>query len=155
MTLAIDLVTKGFIDIQDDINFRTHADVLKLFGKNHKIFQRAFAKHPFEEGVHIWFPIVGADMENGWRNNFDKSETRIFEQRLEQNIAYLDELFEMPERHKRILFAKIAPFGRAFYKFKGVFHFDADLSRIAKKAAYQRISTCTKVYPSDNPSARP
>jgi hypothetical protein len=47
----------------------------------------------------------------------------------------------------RILFAKIQPFGRIFYKFKGVYNFDPELSRKAKKAAYRRMATTAKLYP--------
>ena len=51
-----ELFERGCIDVEDDITFRTHADVLRLFGREHKVFQLAFAKHPQEDGVHIWFP---------------------------------------------------------------------------------------------------
>ena len=142
-----ELLEKGYIDIENDITFRTHADVLRLFGRNVKIFQSSFARHPHENGVHIWFPIFYQDEENDWENTWGQNEEAAFERRKFDNETYLNELFNKPERHTRILFAKIAPFGRVFYKFKGVYQFDPDLSRKAKKAAYRRIATTAKLYP--------
>ncbi len=54
---------------------------------------------------------------------------------------------ESADRHTRILFAKLAPSGKASYKFKGVYKFDPELSEKAKKAAYRRIETTAKLYP--------
>ena len=142
-----DLINKVSINIRDDITFRTHAEALKLFGKNVKIFQKAFAKHPHEPGVHIWFPIFYHVDENGWENTFGDGEEKVFERRKNDNESYLKELFETPESHKRILFAKIASFGRVFYQFKGIYEFDRELSLKAKKAAYKRTSTSAKIYP--------
>ena len=140
MTTTQDLIKKNYIDVNDNITFRTHAEVLRLFGKNVKLFQRAFAQHPHEPGVHIWFPMFYADDNNDWENTFGSLEENVFERRKYDNEGYLGKLFESPERHKRILFAKIASFGRVFYKFKGIYEFDPDLSRKAKKAAYRRIA---------------
>jgi hypothetical protein len=144
-----DIIEKGFIDIEDDITFSTHADVLRLFGRNHKVFQRAFAKHPQEEGVHIWFPMFYGDDNNDWENTFGLNEDAVFQRRKHNNEGYLSEQFDALQNHKRILFAKIAPFGRVFYKFKGVYHFDPELSRKAKKAAYKRVAKQATVYPTE------
>jgi hypothetical protein len=145
MTTTKDLIEKGFIDTEDEITFRTHADVLRLFGRDDKIFQKAFARHPFEEGVHVWFPMFYDDANNDWENSKREDWETVFERRKFDNEAYLTEQFGAPENHTRILFAKIAPFGRVFYKFKGVYQFDPDLSRKAKKAAYRRVATSAKL----------
>ncbi|HQZ97103.1 MAG TPA: hypothetical protein PLP21_12350 [Pyrinomonadaceae bacterium] len=142
-----ELIQKGFIDISDDVNFRTHADVLRLFGKDVKIFQKAFAKHPHEDSVHIWFPMFYDDDNNDWENTFGLNEDAVFERRKHDNEGYLTEQFDAPQNHRRILFAKIAPFGRVFYKFKGIYQFDPELSRKAKKAAYRRVAKQAKLYP--------
>jgi hypothetical protein len=142
-----ELIEKGSIDIEDDITFRTHADVLRLFGKDAKILREAFIRHPHEPGVHIWFPMFYDDDNNDWDNTFGSQEENVFERRKFDNEGYLSELFESPEFHKRILFAKVAPFGKVFYKFKGVYEFDPDLSVKAKKAAYRRVATTAKLYP--------
>ena len=142
-----DLIEKGFIDIKDDIQFRTHADVLRLFDFDLKVHQRAGAKHPHDEGVYIWFPAFYQNDDNDWENTFGVNEDSVFERRKIDNASYLEELSETPEWHKRILFAKIAPFGKVFYKFKGVYHFDPELSQKAKKAVYRRVATTAKLYP--------
>src|SRR5438128_2441475 len=102
MTTTKDLIDKGTIDVEDDITFRTHADVLRLFGRDDKIFQLSFAKHPHEPGVHIWFPIFYEDDENDWENTWGQNEETAFERRKINNEAYLNEQFNAPERHKRI-----------------------------------------------------
>jgi hypothetical protein len=145
-----ELNEKGSIDVDDHITFRTHADVLRLFGKDVKIFQKAFAKHPYETGVHIWFPMFYDDDNNDWINTSTAEGDKVFEFRKFNNEGYLSELFESPENHKRILFAKIASFGRIFYQFKGVYEFDPELSRKAKKAAYSRTARSAKVYMEEN-----
>jgi hypothetical protein len=129
--------------------------VLKLFGRNGKLFQRSFAEHPHEPGVHIWFPMFYDNNNSDWVNTFGSNEDgskeeKVFEYRKHDNEGYLNELFKSPERHKRILFAKIASFGRVFYKFKGIYEFDPDLSTKAKKAAYRRIARKAEIYPSNN-----
>jgi hypothetical protein len=151
MTTTQDLIKKSRIDVNDDITFRTHAEVLRLFGKDVKLFQKAFARHPHEPGVHIWFPMFYDNDNNDWINTFGSQEGNVFERRKHDNEGYLNELFESPERHKRILFAKLAPFGRVFYKFKGIYEFDPALSIKAKKAVYRRIAKTTKIYPANNP----
>ena len=141
-----ELIAKGEIDIDDNINFRTHADVLRLFGRDHKVFQQSFARHPHEAGVHIWFPVFYADEDNDWENTWGQNEDAAFERRKYKNEEYLNELSRTPERHTRIMFAKIAPFGKVFYKFKGTYKFDPELSTKAKKAAYRRIARSAKLY---------
>jgi hypothetical protein len=147
MTTTQDIIAKNCIDINDEITFRTHADVLRLFGKDVKIFQRAFIQHPHEPGVHIWFPMFYDDNNNDWNNSFGLQEESVFERRKYDNEGYLNDLLESPELHKRILFAKFAPSGKVFYQFKGIYELDPDLSRKAKKAAYRRIANTAKVYP--------
>jgi hypothetical protein len=147
MTPIEKLIGKGSISLEDDIRFRTHAEVLRLFGKDAKIVQRAFIRHPYEPGVHIWFPMFYDDDNNDWENTFGVGEETVFERRKYDNEGYLNDLLESPDLHKRILFTKIAPFGKVFYKFKGVYELDGELSLKAKKAAYRRIATSTKLFP--------
>lgn len=146
MTTIQGLIKKQCIDVNDDINFRTHADVLRLFGKDVKIYQRAMASHPRETDLHIWFPMFYDDTNNDWENTFGVKEETVFERRKYNNEQYLEELIERPDLHKRILFAKVSPFGRVLYKFKGIYTFDIDLSRKAKKAVYRRTATSAKIY---------
>lgn len=100
MTSIEKLIEKGNIDIDNEITFRTHADVLRLFGKDVKIFQKAFSKHPHEPGVHIWFPMFYDDDNNDWDNSFGLKEESVFERRKYDNDGYLNELLASPELHK-------------------------------------------------------
>jgi hypothetical protein len=74
MTKVTDLIEKGFISVGDDITFRTHADVLRLFGRDVKIYQRAMVAHPEEPELHIWFPALRDQDDNIWENAFGVTE---------------------------------------------------------------------------------
>ncbi len=145
MTLD-ELKKKGFIEVEDDISFRTHADVLRLFGKDQKLIQRAFVQHPHEIGVRIWFPVFYDDSNNDWINTFGLNEDLVFEKRKFDNQDYLEELSQRPEWHLRVLFAKLDRSGRINYKFKGLYNFDLERSRTANKAVYVRIEKKAKLY---------
>ena len=147
MTTTKELIRKCAIDQEDEITFRTDADVLRLFGRDAKIFQRSFAKHPYEKGVHIWFPIFYDEANNDWENTKRVDWETVFERRKHDNPAYLAEQFDSPERHIRILFAKMERGGEKYYEFKGIYMFDPDESRKAMKAAFRRIATSAKLYP--------
>jgi hypothetical protein len=138
------IIRRGYLEVGDGVRFRTHADVLRLFGTDVKVFQRAFAKHPHEEGVHIWFPMFYDDTNNDWDNTKTKEWEAVFERRKFDNDEYLTELFRSPERHRRILFAKVASGRDKYYQFQGVYHFDPDASKT--KAVYRRIATTTALY---------
>lgn len=112
------LKAKGTIDLEDDINFRTHADVLRLFGKDVKLMQQSFVRHPVEEKVWISFWIFYQDDANDWENTWGQKEETAFERRKFDNEEYLNEMAGSPDRHTRILFAKIAPFSKVFYNLR-------------------------------------
>ncbi len=147
MIVVKNLIEKGHIDIEDNINFATHADVLRLFGRDLKVIQNALVRHPQDDTLRIWFPIFYQGEDNDWENTWGVKEESLFERRKYDNESYLLEEYTATEKHTRLLFAKIAPFGKAFYKFKGSYQFDPELSRKAKKAAYRRIATTAKIYP--------
>lgn len=145
-----ELLAKGVIDVSDNINFRTHKEVMSLFGSGRINPMSSFYKHPHEDGVHIWFPIFYQDASNDWENTFGQNEESVFERRKHDNAGYLEEMLIRPDRHKRVLFAKIEKFGRVFYKFKGIYLFDAELSAKAKKAAYRRIASTAALTSSNS-----
>jgi len=141
------LLEKGAIDINDDIEFKTHADVLRLFGTDQKLIQRAFIRHPHEEGTRIWFPMFYDDDNNDWINTASQDYGRVFEKKKIGNDEYLADLVATSEWHRRILFAKIRPANRIFYKFKGVYQLDVEMSLQNKKAIYERVATSATLFP--------
>lgn len=146
MTLD-ELIKKGSIDVNDNVHFRTHADVLRLFGRDLKLLQKSFVRHPKDENVWISFWTFYQDDANDWENTWGQNEESAFERRKFDNEGYLADMASSPDKHVRILFAKIAPYGKAFYKFKGIYRFDPELSQKARKAAYRRFATEAKLYP--------
>jgi hypothetical protein len=86
-----ELIEKGYIDVNDDISFKTHAEVMRLFGKDRINPRSSFYRHPYEKVVHIWFPIFYQDEENAWENTWGLNEETTFERRKSDNEGYLKE----------------------------------------------------------------
>lgn len=70
-------IDKGYIDLGDDVAFRTIADGASCFGKYYKGLQRAGIKHPKESGTLIWFPKLYKN--DDWNNRISNDETTIWE----------------------------------------------------------------------------
>jgi hypothetical protein len=140
-----ELLAKGSIDISDDITFKTHKEVMKLFGVERINERISIYKHPDDENVQIWFPIFYDEASNDWENRFGDSEqgereAKVFEWKKNGNNIYLEKIANNPSEHTRILFAKDKKSGRVVYQFKGVYVFDPELAAKAKKAAYRRTA---------------
>lgn len=144
------LIEKGFIDIDDNIEFRTHADVMRLFGTDQKLIQRSFIKHPHEQGTRIWFPMYYDDTNNDWINTASKDYSRVFEKNKTDNEDYLRKLLSEPGNHTRVLFAKVRQGNRTFYKFKGVYKLNIEMTQEHRKAAYDRVATSTRIFSTSN-----
>lgn len=142
-----DLITKGFIDIEDDISFEKKSEIMPLFGFTSYNSQSSFYGHPHESELKIWFPVYYPDDTIEWENRHSQDWERVFEQRLTENAAHLAKVASRPDQQVRLMFAKLKPYGRLIHKFKGIYRFDPDLSEKAKKAAYVRIATRATLYP--------
>ena len=147
MTRLGEIIARGSIELGDDITFRTHADVLRLFGKDVKVMQKSFIRHPVEDNVWISFWTFYQDDANEWINTWSQTEDIAFEKRKINNEGYLADMASSPDKHTRVLFAKVLSGGQPTYRFKGVYTFDPELSEKAKKCAYRRVATSAKVYP--------
>ena len=146
MATIKEVIEKGFIAVEDDITFDRHRDVMSLFGNDQINPRLSFYPHPHEEGVHIWFPMFYDDKNNDWDNTRRDDWETVFERRKHDNEGYLNVEYAALDRHKRILFAKIKQGVGMHYEFKGLYNFDAEISRAEKKAAYRRIARRAKLY---------
>lgn len=142
-----DLITKGFIDVEDDISFEKKSEIMPLFGFESYNQQKGFYKLPHDPNVHIWFPVFYQDDTNDWLNTWGQNEDSVFERRRWKNEEYVAEVIAKPDWHVRILFAKIQPYGRLLHKFKGIYEYDSELTQKAKKLSYVRIAKQAKLYP--------
>lgn len=118
----------GKLRISDGAKFRTHADVLRLFGKNYKLHQAGSS--PLNEKVQVWFPKLYKNKD--WINSISP-EGKIIEQTRVGNDM------EIKEIKNSIVFAHQADvLGNIYYSFKGIFR----CTRHTKnEISYERIAT--------------
>jgi hypothetical protein len=143
--LIHELFSKGHIHVADDITFKNHTEVMSLFGSPKFNLRAPTCTHPFEDDTIIWFPKFG-DSDPKWRNSRDKHWGRIFEKRLQESDAYVEDLLSKPVA-VRLLFENPETGRTAIYRFRGVYKFNPELSQNNAKAIYDRISETAKVYP--------
>ena len=117
---------KGGIQVDDDMRFKNHVDVIKIFGKNYGAYQRAIFKH--DENFYVWFPKLypNDDWENNLIDNGKKIEMRA---KGTSKLASLNKskkrVVTRPSRNNgdyRLVFAHHKDiFGDVYYSFKGLF----------------------------------
>ncbi len=141
-------ITRGYIDLKDDVAFRTMVDAANCFGNTYqpKGIWTGGAKHPKESGKFIWFPKL---YKNGrWENEISDDENTITERCLDREIA---------EKHvtkaikdfsiKRIVFARVkSPLGDNMYRFKGEYELDLEKTNATNGTVLRRISERVKTY---------
>lgn len=118
----------GKLRISDGAKFRTHADVLRLFGKNFRLHQAGSS--PLNEKVQVWFPKLYKN--NDWDNSISPDGKSIEQTRGKNDM-------EIKEIKDSIVFAHQKDvLGNIYYSFKGVFrctrHTENEIS-------YERIAT--------------
>ncbi|MBP6880624.1 hypothetical protein KBC31_03285 [Candidatus Saccharibacteria bacterium] len=131
-----DVINQGYISIDDDIRFKYHVEVLRLFGKNFKAHMQATYK--LDENWRVWFPKL---YRNGDFINELLNADKTFEMnQLPTSSIASQKYFPRDEPGERIIFAhfknRIA--NEKYYKFVGVF---TELTGDMQHASCQRIST--------------
>ena len=118
----------GKLRISDGAKFRTHADVLRLFGKNYKLHQAGSS--PLNEKVQVWFPKLYKNKD--WINSISPDGKIIEQTRVGNDM-------EIKEIKDSIVFAHQADvLGNIYYSFKGIFR----CTRHTKnEISYERIAT--------------
>ena len=118
----------GKLRISDGAKFRTHADVLRLFGKNYKLHQAGSS--PLNEKVQVWFPKLYKNKD--WINSISPDGKIIEQTRVGNDM-------EIKEIKNSIVFAHQADvLGNIYYSFKGIFR----CTRHTKnEISYERIAT--------------
>lgn len=119
---------KGEISISDDAKFRTHVDVLKLFGKNFEVHQRATS--PLSEKMQVWFPKL---YDNGeWKNCILDDGKEIRQSKM---VGTMDD--STPIKDSVVFAHQKDVLGNVYYVFKGIFKC---VSISENEIIYQRIS---------------
>ena len=142
-------IETGYIDADDDVAFRTHAEACNLFGHSYKQWYRAMAKHPVDPELTIWFPKLYDDPE--WQNTLSDGGETLREVSKRNNAehfnGFLKAYREGKDIFKRIVFAhERDPSGAAMYRFKGLFVIDAEASIRSGIATYRRKAKRVKTY---------
>ena len=143
-------IDKGYIDIKDDVAFRTIADGATCFGRDYsRGLQKAYIPHPAEPNKYLWFPKFYENYE--WNNQISDDEETIteFSKIPERFREHIDRHIAEAERvHSRVVFARVRnPLGDLMYRFKGEYKVDLEATNYDRGLVYKRISTRVKTYP--------
>jgi very-short-patch-repair endonuclease len=144
-------IEKGYIDLKDDVAFRTIVDAANCFGNNYKpkAIWTGGAKHPKEAGKIIWCPKL---YKNGlWNNRISDDETTIWEISESPEIAqkHIDSALKSAIQ-KRIVFARVkGPLGDVMYRFKGEYQLDQQATDYQHGLVWRRISELVRTYKHD------
>lgn len=141
-------ISRGYIDLKDDVAFRTMVDAANCFGNTYKPkgIWTGGAKHPKEAGKFIWFPKL---YKNGkWDNTISDDENTITEMCIDQNIAQPHIQQSIMDAHiKRIVFARVkSPLGYIMYRFKGEYELDLSRTNQTNGTVFRRINHRVKTY---------
>lgn len=143
-------IDKGYIDVNDNVAFRTVAEGATCFGRDYRGgMQKTYFPHPVEPNKYLWFLKL---YENDkWNNQLSVDEEtitefckipEIFEKNIDDNVQSASRI------HSRIVFARVkGPLGDLMYRFKGEYKMDLDATNYEVGCIYRRIATRVKTYP--------
>ncbi|WDF76049.1 hypothetical protein PQ469_19345 [Mucilaginibacter sp. KACC 22773] len=136
-------IKRGYIDLKDDVAFKTMVDAANCFGNNYKpkgIWKGA-AKNLKDLNTFIWFPKLYPN--NEWHNSISADEETIREYceiaARRQNhiqVALKDAVYS------RIVFARVrSPLGDIMYRFKGEYKIDVEATNKLNEVVLRRTKT--------------
>lgn len=142
-------ISRGFIDLKDDVAFNTMVEAANCFGNNYKpkAIWTGGATHPKENGKIIWFPKLYKNGE--WNNSISDDENIITESSEFPEKRKLHVEKELKKGlYKRIVFARVkSPLGDIMYRFKGEYELDLKESNFEQGLIWKRINQKVKTYP--------
>lgn len=138
----------GYIDVSDNVAFKTIKDACNCFGHHYSGYQRAGASHPDSE-IMLWFPKLFPNGE--WDNKISDDEEEIIEKHEDAEKAkvhVLSHLTDKKLKHKRIVFAKVKDnLGDTLYRFRGLYKLDTQESNESTGLVWKRIERKVQTYP--------
>jgi len=145
---SMTFIKRGYIDIVDNVAFKTIKDACNCFGHNYTGYQRAGATHP-DPNVILWFPKLFPNGE--WDNQISSDEEVITERNEDEEIAkqHISNHINNKEKykHQRIVFAKVrGNLGDILYRFRGQYELDVEDSNVKTGLIWRRIKTRVKTY---------
>lgn len=138
----------GYIDLNDDVAFRTSVDAANCFGANRKPkgIWGSSIKHPKEVGKLIWFPKLY--LHKGWENEISNDETVITEKNIveAENQEFIEQQIQMGSYHKIVFAQGKDSLGMMRYRFKGEFKLNLEKTREQNRTVWERIATRVNTY---------
>jgi hypothetical protein len=139
----------GYIDISENVAFKTIKDACNCFGHNYNGYQRAAASHPYDLDTILWFPKLFPNDE--WDNQISDDEETIYEKNkdIKKTRKYVTSRINNKEKykHQRIVFAKVkGNLGDTLYRFRGIYKLDIAKSNKDDGLIWQRTNTRVKTY---------
>jgi len=143
-------IEKGYLDISENVAFRTIADGASCFGKDYSGgMQKAWFPHPVEPNKYLWFLKLYENEQ--WNNQLSADEKTItefskdpdsFREHIDRNIRETERI------HSRIVFARVkGPLGDLMYRFKGEYKMDLEATNYEVGCIFRCIATRVKTYP--------
>jgi hypothetical protein len=140
-------IERGYIDVSDNVAFKTIKDACNCFGHNYSGYQSAGASHP-DPDIMLWFPKLFPNGE--WDNQISHDEETIIERNedtekaIEHVISHVNN--KDKHKHKRIVFAKVkGSLGDTLYRFRGLYQLDIQKSNenigLVWKRTKKRVNT--------------
>jgi very-short-patch-repair endonuclease len=141
-------ILQGYIDVSDNVAFKTIKDACNCFGHNYSGYQRAGASHP-DPDIWLWFPKL---FSNGEWNNKISNDEKIITERNEDNLKAKEHVLshindKEKYRHQRIVFAKVkGNLGYVLYRFRGLYKLDIQKSNEETGLVWKRTETRVRTY---------
>jgi len=141
-------INRGYIDIKDNVAFKTIKDACNCFGHNYTGYQKAGASHP-DKDILLWFPKLFPNGE--WINKISDDEKIITERNKDDKKAkiHLTSIIEKKknEKHKRIVFAKVkGNLGDTLYRFRGQYELNIEKSNFENTLVWERTNTRVETF---------
>lgn len=141
-------IEKGYVDVDEDVAFRTMADAASCFGRRYTNLQKSFIPHSSERNTYLWFPKLYENAE--WLNTISEDEELITEvckkdgqreSQVELNIS------NFARNGRRLVFARVrSPLGDLMYRFKGEYLLEIERSRQENQSVFARVSKRAATY---------
>lgn len=141
-------ILRGYIDVVNNVAFKTIKDACNCFGHNYSGYQRGGASHP-NPNIWLWFPKLFPNGE--WDNKISNDEETITEKN-EDNLKAKEYILSHIKnrekyRHQRIIFAKVkGNLGDVLYRFKGLYKLDIQKSNEKTGLIWKRTQTRVETY---------
>lgn len=131
---------KGKITVEEGAMFKHIAHACNCFGHNYDGYQKAMAINNLDKKQYLWFPKFYENKD--WDNKISHDGLHITSLCKIPNLRanYLDKILN--EDIERLTFPRVkGNLGFVFYRFKGVFKIDKELSNLETGVVFKRIKT--------------